>query len=93
MKTIYKVIDSSWIDGHEDCPCCSGLLFESYNAVGWEQNGSAVGMHDLYSQILYHYLTAGKIYSYEDDVYRCFELDTMREALDKLGIEIEWIGE
>ena len=26
-KTVYKYTDDSWIDGSDDCPCCSGLEF------------------------------------------------------------------
>ena len=60
MTSVYKVSDDSWIDGHEDCPCCSGLTFECYNAVGWEQNGSATDKGQLYRDILLYYLTGGR---------------------------------
>ena len=33
-KTVYQYTNDSWVDGDEECSCCSGLTFEAYNAWG-----------------------------------------------------------
>ena len=94
-KTVYKYTDDSWIDGHDDCPCCSGLEFEEYNAVGWDQNGSATNMFDLYIQVICDYkekeFEREKGY-YEEvawDLYEGFTLQELKALCERLGIVVE----
>lgn len=94
-KIVYKYSDDSWIDGREDCPCCSGLEFECYNAIGWEQNGSATSLWDLYVDVI----VAHKAMEYgvgvdllDDNAYYLYEGFTLQELMtlcDRLGIVLE----
>lgn len=94
-KTVYKYTDDSWIDGSDDCPCCSGLEFECYNAIGWEQNGSATSLWNLYVDVI----VAHKAMEYgvgvdllDDNAYYLYEGFTLQELMtlcDRLGIVLE----
>ena len=87
---VYKYTDDSWYDGSEDCPCCSGLLFECYNAVGWNQNGSALDMFDLYSQILLDDIVEGEVQSLPDfNPYEGFTLEELMNVCKRKGITLE----
>jgi len=46
---VYLYTDDSWQDE------ASGHVFECYNAVGWEQNGSALDEHGLLSQVIWEF--------------------------------------
>ena len=79
----YQYTDDTWVDGSEDCPCCSGLTFECYNAVGWSQNGSASNLHELLSQII-----LAETVDEDYDPLPCFnpyEHFTLQELLDVMG--------
>lgn len=84
----YKYTDDSWVDGSEDCPCCSGMVFECYNAVGWNQNGSASDMHELYSQIILDDIVDGEV---EDlpcfNPYESFTLQDLLDVMKRRGLE------
>lgn len=94
-KTVYKYTDDSWIDGHEDCPCCSGFEFECYNAVGWDQNGSATDMWSLYVDVIaahkgkeYNY-DVPDFYDFQSKMYEAFEgftLGELQTLCNRLGI-------
>lgn len=94
-KTIYKYTDDSWIDGSPDCPCCSGIEFESYNAVGWNQNGSATSLFDLWVDAI----VAHKAEEYDEDyiemsnwsyeLYEGFTLQELKDLCERLGIVLE----
>ena len=94
-KTVYKYTDDSWVDGHEDCPCCSGLEFESYNAVGWDQNGSATGLWELYVDVLVEHkakeydtnISDVGVWSYE--LYEGFTLQELKDLCERLDIVLE----
>ena len=77
---VYEYTDDSWVDGSEDCPCCSGITFECYNAVGWSQNGSATSMHDLYSQIILCDIVDGDME--QIPCYNPYESFTLQELMD-----------
>lgn len=96
-KTIYYYTDDSWADGHEDCPCCSRLLFECYNAEGgWPQNGSATDKWGLYKDVL-----AAHKYDYEECVdfiewsaiisaaYEGLTLEELESLCERLGVVLE----
>lgn len=94
-KTTYKYTDDSWVDGDEECPCCSGLTFEAYNAVGWDQNGSATDLWNLYVDVIVahkantcydDYLALGE-FAYE--LYEGFTLQELMNLCDRLGIVLE----
>ena len=97
-KTVYKYTDDSWFDGSEDCPCCSGLEFECYNAVGWEQNGSATSMWNLYVDVI----VAHKAKEYEVSadrldgdayyLYEGFTLEELATLCDRLDIVLEKVS-
>lgn len=89
MTTIYKVSDDSWLDGHEDCPCCSGLKFECYNAVNWNQNGSACSKEQLYRDILLEHLTEGR--GYEDNLYQECSEGELEVFIGQYDIKVEWV--
>lgn len=94
-KTVYQYTDDSWIDGSDDCPCCSGLEFECYNAIDWEQNGSATSLWNLYVDVI----VAHKAKEYgvnvdllDDNAYYLYEGFTLQELMtlcDRLGIVLE----
>ncbi len=94
-KTIYRYTDDSWIDGHEDCSCCSGLLFETYNADGWPQNGSASDKWGLYVDVL----VAHKAKEFEEDyvemgnwaygLYEGLTLEELASLCERLGVVLE----
>lgn len=94
-KTVYKYTDDTWIDGHEDCPCCSGLEFESYNAVDWNQNGSSTDLWGLYVDVL----VAHKAKEYDEDyiemsnwsyaLYDGFTLQELKDLCERLDIVLE----
>ncbi|AKO61085.1 hypothetical protein AXI76_gp184 [Pseudoalteromonas phage H101] len=88
-KVIYQVTDDSWWDGSEDCPCCSGLKFECYNAVDWYQNGSACSKEQLYKDVLFHYVTGGECY--EDNPYENHYEDELLMFMDRFNIKVEWL--
>ena len=97
-KTVYKYSDDSWIDGSEDCPCCSGLEFECYNAIGWEQNGSATNMWNLYVDVIVAHKAKkygvnvdcfdGTVY-YGYYLYEGFTLQELMTLCERLGIVLE----
>lgn len=89
MTTIYKVADVSWWDGYEDCPCCSGMKFECYNAVDWNQNGSACSKEQLYRDILLDYVTGGECY--EDNPYHGYSEEGLIKLMESFNIEVEWV--
>jgi len=94
-KTVYKYTDDTWVDGDEDCPCCSGLEFESYNAVGWSQNGSATSLFNLHIDALVAY----KAEEFDEDYlelnnwayifYEGFTLQELKDCCARLGIVLE----
>lgn len=94
-KTVYKYTDDSWFDGSDDCPCCSGLEFECYNATDWEQNGSATSLWNLYVDVI----VAHKADEYgvsvdllDDNAYYLYEGFTLQELItlcERLGIVLE----
>ena len=94
-KTIYQYTDDSWVDGDEECPCCSGLTFEAYNAVGWDQNGSATSLWNLYVDVIvshkastcYDDYLALAEFAYE--LYEGFTLQELMNLCDRLGIVLE----
>ena len=86
---VYEYTDDSWYDGHEDCPCCSGMWFECYNAVGWNQNGSACDIHELYSQIILNDIVEGETeYLPCFNPYESFTLQELKEVLKRRGIVV-----
>ena len=89
MTTVYKVSDDSWWDGSADCPCCSGLKFECYNAVDWYQNGSACSKEQLYKDILLHYVTGGECY--EDNPYENHYEEELVMFMDRFNIKVEML--
>jgi hypothetical protein len=89
MTITYTVSDNSWVDGNDDCPCCSGLLFECYNSVGWYQNGSACSKEQLYRDILFDYVTGGECY--EDNPYEHHSEEELIKFMERFNIEVEWI--
>lgn len=95
---VYNYTDDSWWDGDEDCPCCSGLLFECYNAQGWSQNGSASSLWNLYVDAIvahkaeesgddYHHLAEHSYYLYEG-----FTLEELATLCERLGIVLEEVS-
>lgn len=94
---VYEYTDDSWVDGHEDCPCCSGLTFGAYNAVGWQQNGSASSLWCLYVDVLVHYKSkennkcALELGEYAYLLYEDFTLQALKEVCNELGIIVREI--
>lgn len=95
-KTVYYYTDDSWWDGHEDCPCCSGLLFETYNAQGWLQNGSASDRWGLYKDVLaaHKYDSEGdmEFWEWSDVISAAYEgltLEELESLCERLGIVLE----
>lgn len=94
-KTVYKYTDDSWVDGSDDCHCCSGLEFECYNAIDWEQNGSATSLWNLYVDVI----VAHKAMEYgvgvdllDDNAYYLYEGFTLQELMtlcERLGIVLK----
>ena len=94
-KTVYKYTDDSWVDGHEDCPCCSGLEFECYNAVDWNQNGSSMSLFNLYVDAI----VAHKAEEYDEDyiemsnwsyaLYEGLTLQELKDLCERLDIVLE----
>lgn len=84
----YKYTDDSWVDGDEDCPCCSGMTFECYNAVGWSQNGSASDIHELLSQIILHDIIDGDVELLPDfNPYESFTLQELLEVMARRNLK------
>ena len=62
MTTKYYFSDDTWVDGDEDCPCCSGLTFEAYTLYCCEDENNnryelfgipiAMSIEDCYLQAL-----------------------------------------
>lgn len=94
-KTVYQYTDDSWVDGDPDCPCCSGLTFEAYNSVGWEQNGSATSLWNLYVDALVYHMSEEldeSIYNIGEFAYDFYEMFTLEEIIDlcdRRGIILE----
>jgi hypothetical protein len=94
-KTIYRYTDDSWVDGDPNCPCCSGLSFEAYNAEGWSHNGSATDLWGLYVDVL----VAHKAREFEEDymemgywaycLYEGLTLEELASLCERLGIVLE----
>lgn len=90
MTKIYKYTDDTWVDGSDDCSCCSGLTFECYNAVDWTQNGSADTIHQLYSDVLLDYTFDGDIKMFPDgNPYTYLTLQELKDICDRQGIVLE----
>lgn len=84
----YKYTDDSWVDGSEDCPCCSGLTFECYNAVEWSQNGSASDIHELLSQIILDDIVEGEVELLPYfNPYESFTLQELLDVMKRRGLE------
>lgn len=94
-KTVYQYTDDSWVDGDEECPCCSGLTFEAYNAVGWDQNGSATDLWNLYVDVIVAQKASENDEDYLDlaefayELYEGFTLQELMNLCDRLGIVLE----
>ena len=95
-KTVYKYTIDSFVDGSDDCSCCSGLTFEWYDAVGWEQNGSATSLWELYVNVLAAHKFDPDYYdefdNYADHLFEAYEGFTLQELellCERLGIVLE----
>ena len=94
-KTIYQYTNDSWVDGDEDCPCCSGLTFEAYNAIGWDQNGSATSLWNLYVDVIVAHKASengsdyNEIAEFAYELYEGFTLQELMNLCDRLGIVLE----
>ena len=96
-KVIYQYTDDSWVDGDEECPCCSGLTFEAYNAWGWDQNGSATSLWNLYVDVIVAHKASGNESDYNEitefayELYEGFTLQELMNLCDRLGIVLEGV--
>lgn len=93
-KIIYQYTDDSWWSSN-GCDCCDADYMECYNAVGWEQNGSAHDLHKLYSDVLFDYLCRDEEVDLMEvplyNPYKYLTLDELVTVLDRLGIVVEEI--
>ena len=80
MTAFYEYKDDSWYDLDSD------TLFEAYNAVGWEQNGTAHSLHELYSQVLYYHNKLKGLHAHPFSDYTLKELEW---ELGRAGIVLE----
>lgn len=89
-KTVYQYTDDSWYE--YGCTFCEQPM-EVYNAVGWDQNGSAHCLEDLYADILWAHKCK------EDDVsiidipmynpYHVLSLEEINRLMDEWDIVVE----
>ena len=94
-KVIYQYTNDSWVDGDEECPCCSGLVFEAYNAWGWDQNGTATSLWNLYVDVIVAHKASengsdyNEIAEFAYELYEGFTLQELMNLCDRLEIVLE----
>ena len=82
---VYLYTDDSWFDRE------SGFLFECYNAVGWEQNGSALDKHDLLSQVIWDFTAKAcleEVPLTDFNPYEYFTLEDLKKLTERHNIVI-----
>lgn len=90
-KNTYVFQNTYFIDGHEDCPCCSGLRFDTYQLVSvngltkdsmyeyqcsWEEDCCKIALQ-------YYHGVSSDEYPYEG-----FKVEWVKEVCKDYGIEI-----
>lgn len=92
-KRKYIFTDDSWVDGSEDCPCCSGLPFECYNLESYPEyvespiNHSLSSEHEVFGSVLLMECDVG--YVEGGNPYDAFTLQELIYATDRCGVEVE----
>jgi len=95
-KRKYTFKDDSWVDGSEDCPCCSGLTFECYNLIDCPDevesivhyhSASATSEHDMLSSVLM--MESDVEYVVGGNPYEHLTLQELKDVLSRLNVEVE----
>ena len=82
---VYLYTDDSWHDG------VFGSPFECYNAVGWEQNGSALDKHHLLSQVIWDFTAKAcleEVPLTDFNPYEYFTLEDLKKLTERHNIVI-----
>lgn len=92
-KRKYTFTDDSWVDGYEDCPCCSGLTFECYNLESYPEyvespiNHSVSSEHELFGSVLL--MECGVDYVEGGNPYDAFTLQELKDAVKRCNVGVE----
>ncbi len=92
-KKIFKFNNDSWVDGHEDCSCCSGLTFEAYNSIDFQTNGTCSSIEECYVQVYLHLKGVDYMDVFDDKYNYLFEKseNELKKLVENQNAEIEII--